>query len=75
LDETKLRKISLTIQNETGRFNILEGITSKDDTLPKRFFEEPLGKYGKTIRMEDFLKMRQDYYALRGWSPEWVPKP
>jgi hypothetical protein len=25
--------------------------------------------------MEDFLKMRQDYYALRGWSPEWVPKP
>jgi aldehyde:ferredoxin oxidoreductase len=74
LDEIQLRKISSNIQNETRRFNLREGITSKDDTLPKRFFDEPLGKDEKTIRMEDLQKMLQDYYALRGWSVEGIPK-
>jgi len=73
LDENDLRKISSTIQNETRRFNLREGITSKDDTLPKRFFDEPLGKDGKTIRREDLQKMLQDYYALRGWSSKGIP--
>ena len=74
LDEKGLRKISSNIQNESRRFNLREGITAKDDTLPKRFFDEPLGKDEKTIRREDFQKMLQDYYALRGWSPKGIPK-
>jgi len=74
LDENQLRKISSNIQNETRRFNLHEGITSKDDTLPKRFFDEPLGKEGKIIRREDLQKMLQDYYALRGWNVEGIPK-
>jgi aldehyde:ferredoxin oxidoreductase len=73
LDERSLRKISSTIQNEARRFNLREGITSKDDTLPKRFFDEHLGKDGKTIRREDLQKMLQDYYALRGWNSEGIP--
>ena len=73
LDENGLRKISSTIQNETRRFNLREGITSKEDTLPKRFFDEPLGKDRKTIRREDLQRMLQDYYALRGWSSEGIP--
>jgi aldehyde:ferredoxin oxidoreductase len=75
LDESGLRKISSTIQNETRRFNLREGITSKDDTLPKRFFDEPLGKDRKVIRREELQRMLQDYYSLRGWSSEGVPKP
>ena len=75
LDESGLRKISSTIQNETRRFNLREGITSKDDTLPKRFFDEPLGKDRKVIRREELQTMLQDYYSLRGWSSEGVPKP
>jgi aldehyde:ferredoxin oxidoreductase len=74
LDENGLRKISSNIQNQTRRFNLREGITSKDDTLPKRFFDEPLGKDGKTIRREDLQKMLQDYYGLRGWNSEGIPK-
>jgi aldehyde:ferredoxin oxidoreductase len=74
LDETGLRKISSNIQNETRRFNLREGLTPKDDTLPKRFFDEPLGKDGKTIRREDLQTMLQEYYALRGWSPEGIPE-
>jgi aldehyde:ferredoxin oxidoreductase len=75
LDESGLRRISSTIQNETRRFNLREGITSKDDTLPKRFFDEPLGKDRKVIRREELQTMLQDYYSLRGWSSEGVPKP
>ncbi|MCJ7746362.1 MAG: aldehyde:ferredoxin oxidoreductase, partial [Desulfobacterales bacterium] len=75
LNEAGLRKISSNIQNETRRFNLREGITPKDDTLPKRFFDEPLGKDGKTIRREELQRMLQDYYALRGWSSEGIPEP
>jgi aldehyde:ferredoxin oxidoreductase len=73
MDENQLRKISSNIQNETRRFNLREGITSRDDTLPKRFFDEPLGKEGKIIRREELQKMLQDYYTLRGWSDRGVP--
>lgn len=74
LSEAELRKISSTIQNEVRRFNLREGLDPKEDTLPKRFFDEPLGKDRKTIRREDLQKMLQDYYALRGWTPEGIPK-
>ncbi len=73
LDEKDLRRISSTIQNETRRFNLREGLTPNQDTLPKRFFDEPLGKDKKTIRREDLRKMVQDYYSLRGWSSDGIP--
>jgi len=73
LDEKDLRNISSTIQNETRKFNLREGLNPKEDTLPKRFFDEPLGKDRKTIRREDLHRMLQDYYALRGWSSEGIP--
>jgi len=73
LDEKDLRRISSTIQNETRRFNLREGLSPNQDTLPKRFIDEPLGKDRKTIRREDLQKMLQDYYSLRGWSSEGIP--
>jgi aldehyde:ferredoxin oxidoreductase len=75
LDEKNLRKLSSAIQDATRKFNLREGITLKDDTLPKRFFDEPLGKDGKTIRREDLQRMLQDYYTLRGWNSDGIPKP
>ncbi|MCX8116353.1 MAG: aldehyde ferredoxin oxidoreductase family protein [Desulfobacterota bacterium] len=74
LDEKGLRKISSTIQNEIRRFNLREGMSPKEDTLPKRFFDEPLGQDGKTISREHFRKMLQDYYSLRGWNAEGIPE-
>lgn len=74
LDERGLRNISSRIQDGTRKFSLREGLTPKDDMLPKRFFDEPLGKDGKILKREDFQKMLQDYYALRGWSSEGIPK-
>ena len=48
------------------------GITSVEDTLPKRFFKEamPRGKSAnKTIDPDGLAGMVQEYYALRGWNP------
>ena len=73
LDEAGLRKVSSRIQSATRRFSLREGLSPKEDTLPKRFFDEPLGKDRKTIRREDLQRMLQDYYALREWSVEGVP--
>jgi len=73
LDEAGLRRISSNIQDETRRFNLQEGVTAKDDTLPKRFFDEPLGKEGKVIRREVLERLLRDYYALRGWNNEGIP--
>ena len=74
LDEGGLRNISSRIQDGTRKFSLREGLTPKDDMLPKRFFDEPLGKDRKILKREDFQKMLQDYYALRGWSSEGIPK-
>lgn len=73
LDEMGLRKIASDIQTMTRRFNLREGLAPGSDTLPERFFDEPLGKDGKVIRREELQKMLGDYYALRGWSAEGVP--
>ena len=73
LDEAGLRKVSSQIQSATRKFSLREGLSPKEDTLPKRFFDEPLGKDGKTIRRQDLQRMLQDYYALREWSVEGVP--
>jgi aldehyde:ferredoxin oxidoreductase len=47
-----------------------EGIGRKDDTLPRRFLEEPLGppgspSAGEVVRLEGML---DEYYEARGWD-------
>ncbi len=52
-------------------FNIREGITRKDDVLPKRLMEEPLpeGPYKGEVLSKDVLDKMLDYwYELRGWN-------
>lgn len=48
-----------------------EGQTRKDDTLPERFFTEPLPdgpNKGRKLDKQKFEKMKDEYYALRGWD-------
>jgi len=61
------------IWNLTRMFNVREGFGRKDDTLPPRMFE-PRGDTGWTIRREDFERMLDEYYRLRGWDENGVPK-
>ena len=56
-------------------FNVREGFTPADDTLPDRFFQPlehgPLT--GVAIDREKFHQLIRDYYRLSGWDEEGVP--
>ena len=72
LNQEDLRNIARNISNGTRIFNIREGLTCKDDTLPRRFFEEPIEE-GKVLRRDDFDRLLKEYYELRGWDEMGVP--
>lgn len=69
LDEQGLRALASRVVDDTRRFNLREGLTQEDDNLPKRFYREPL-ESGNRITEEELLKLRSDYYRLRGWDEQ-----
>jgi aldehyde:ferredoxin oxidoreductase len=57
-------------------FNLNAGITRQDDCLPLRFHQEKLpsgSAKGQVIPVEDFNKMIDEYYQMRGWDVEGIP--
>ncbi|MEW6456257.1 MAG: aldehyde ferredoxin oxidoreductase family protein [Acidobacteriota bacterium] len=53
--------------------NLREGITRKDDTLPKRYFDEEMKlrvAKGHRIDREKFQEMLSGYYKLRKWNED-----
>ena len=54
-------------------FNVRTGIRRKDDTLPRRFLEEPIPEgpsQGMYTDEPTLNKMLDDFYALKGWDPK-----
>jgi aldehyde:ferredoxin oxidoreductase len=72
LDKTELSLIAVRIKDNTRRFNLQEGFTAKDDTLPPRLFENKL-EGDKGITEGELKKLVSDYYKLRGWDVKGVP--
>lgn len=71
-----LEKAGERIFNLARLFNLREGFTAKDDTLPERICSEPLQggpAAGKTIPRQEFDAMLAEYYNLRGWDQNGVP--
>lgn len=59
------------IFNLARLFNVREGFMAQNDTLSARFFGQPLpagAAAGRLLPEEAFQRMRQEYYALRGWD-------
>jgi aldehyde:ferredoxin oxidoreductase len=57
-------------------FNVREGFSKKDDTMPPRMYLDPLPEgnaKGKVVTMEAFEKMLTDYYQLWGWDGQGKP--
>ena len=62
------------IWNLERLYNLREGFTAADDTLPRRLLEEPAPpgpSAGWTVKLE---QMRREYYRTRGWDAAGVPK-
>ncbi|MHA1712027.1 MAG: aldehyde ferredoxin oxidoreductase family protein [Candidatus Freyarchaeota archaeon] len=69
----ELMTVGERVCNLERAFNAREGITRKDDVLPKRIMEEPLpdGPYKDETFPKDMLdKMLDHWYELRGWNKE-----
>ncbi len=68
LAKRELKTIASGIINLARAFNRREGVTKKEDKLPRRFFREVLQETGKTIQPGDLEVMLKEYYQLRGWN-------
>ena len=68
-----LRKAGERINNLKKEFNVREGWTFDDDTLPDRVLTEPLpdgAAAGVGLSEEDLQMMVSAYYQARGWNPD-----
>jgi aldehyde:ferredoxin oxidoreductase len=70
----KLNLVGERIWNLERQFNLAAGFTRKDDDLPPRLKTEP-AKIGPAKGLVSGIdKMIPEYYEIRGWTPEGVPK-
>jgi aldehyde:ferredoxin oxidoreductase len=72
----QLRTIAERIYTLERMMLVGDGISRKDDTLPKRYFEEPIPEgpaKGCVIERKGFDGMLDEYYRLHGWDPDGIP--
>ena len=65
------------IWNLTRKFNVREGISADDDALPKRFYKDSMPEgaaKGLSIDEAKFEVAKLEYYKLRGWNEQGIPK-
>ncbi len=58
--------------------NLAFGRTRADDTLPRRYFDEPMparATQGHRIERDKFERMLDEYYAARGWDADGQLRP
>jgi aldehyde:ferredoxin oxidoreductase len=86
LPHSKALKLATGMDMDFGRFlrvgergftmerlyNLREGFTAKDDTLPRRFTDEEQIPGNKKSKVS-LGKMMPRYYQLRGWDTNGVP--
>ena len=66
-------RVGERINNLAHAFNVREGFTRADDTLPERLLTEPLkggASKGHFISRDELNQMLDEYYAARGWDVE-----
>jgi len=71
-----LETISERVITLERQFNILCGLSDKDDLLPRRFYTQPITTGGKqkVLNSKDFAAMRKEYYQSFGWDENGNPE-
>jgi len=67
----EIQTVGERINNLARAFNVREGFTRDDDTLPERIMTEPLkegASKGQFISKDDLKQMLDEYYTERGWD-------
>jgi aldehyde:ferredoxin oxidoreductase len=68
-------KVGERVWNMERLYNLREGFTRADDTLPRRLLEEAVStgpSAGHTARLHLML---DEYYQFRGWDKQGIPSP
>jgi aldehyde:ferredoxin oxidoreductase len=76
MDAEGLRKAGERMSNLARLFNIREGLTRKDDTLPYRIMHDPIPEgvsKGSYVPQAELDLMLDAYYEARGWDKDGVP--
>jgi aldehyde:ferredoxin oxidoreductase len=69
--EKDIQEIGKRVIDTERMFNNREGISRKDDTLPKRYFDDPMPiklAKGHHIDRAEFDELLSRYYKLRSWD-------
>jgi aldehyde:ferredoxin oxidoreductase len=73
----ELKKAGERIHNVARLFNIREGLSRKDDTLPYKVMHQPITEEGPAkgayVSQDELDLLLDDYYTSRGWTREGVP--
>jgi aldehyde:ferredoxin oxidoreductase len=73
VSEKELEEVGKRVIDIERMFNNREGISRKDDTLPKRYFDDPMPlnlSKGHHIDRSEFDKLLTRYYKLRDWTDD-----
>ena len=76
LTSEELRTAGERVWNLEKAYNIREGWTRKDDSLPPRVFNDPVPDgeaKGAHLTKEELDFMLDDYYTARGWTTDGMP--
>ena len=72
LIKTDLKELAESITADARRFNLREGLTTADDSLPRRLVTEAI-ENGNRLADEEMQYMIRDYFQLKGWGPDGIP--
>ncbi|MDZ7373550.1 MAG: aldehyde ferredoxin oxidoreductase family protein [candidate division KSB1 bacterium] len=68
-----VERIGERITNLARLFNLREGFTDKDDTLPARCLREPLPSGPAKGQVVELDRMKAEYYQAMGWDAHGIP--
>jgi aldehyde:ferredoxin oxidoreductase len=67
----ELREVGRRVIDVERLVNQAQGLTRADDTLPRRYFDDPMpggATEGHLVDRGEFAELLTRYYALRGWD-------
>lgn len=68
IDDRELLRVGERIVNLERLFNLREGISRRDDTLPERYLKRPMPEGPSKGNVVELEPMLDRYYELRGWD-------
>jgi aldehyde:ferredoxin oxidoreductase len=72
----EILQVGERINNLAHAFNVREGLSRADDTLPERLMTEPIkggASKGNFISRDELDQMLDEYYEARGWDKDGTP--